>query len=149
MASPRSEAPRRRRHTRAEHQRRQLSIAAAILGGLVLVIWPLQAILAAILIGSSWILTLALGVWIERTVEAGDRDTILARLPQVAGVLVAVAVVLSFVWPMTMAGVTLLLAVAAAGGMGFLTWVERQVKAEAQRDDSTDAEVDAGRRRAA
>ena len=101
------------------------------------------AILAAILVGSSWIITMALGVWIERSVEARDRDEILRRLPQVAGGLVALAIVLTFVWPMTMAAVTLLLAIAAAGGMAFLAWVERQLKTEQRQREWTDSELEA------
>ena len=143
MASTSSETLHHHRQPAEQRRHRQLTIGAAVVGGLTLLLWPLQTILAAILVGSSWIITMALGVWIERSVEARDRDEILRRLPQVAGGLVALAIVLTFVWPMTMAAVTLLLAIAAAGGMAFLAWVERQLKTEQRQREWTDSELEA------
>ena len=113
----------------ARHKR-QLAIGAIVVSALVLLVFPLQTILSAILAGSVWIVSMAVVVWMERNVEARDRDRILRAVPLVAVAAVGLGIVLTFVMPMTMAAVTLLLAFAAAASMIYLTVVERAVKAE-------------------
>ena len=121
MTAPRRIDPRRKR---------QLAVGLAVVAALVLLVFPLQTIVSAILAGSLWIVAMALMVWMERNVDAPDRDQILRSMPFVAIGAIVLGVVLTFAVTMMMAAVALLLAVAAAGSMIYLTLVERAVKAE-------------------
>jgi FtsH-binding integral membrane protein len=130
-------------------RRRQFTIGGAVAGAIVLLVFPLQTILGLILAGSVWIITMALGVWIERKVAASDRGQVLAAMPFVSAGAVALGVALSFVVPMTMAAVTLVLAVVAAGCMAFLSSYERKTRIERRRERSTADEFAHPERRAA
>jgi hypothetical protein len=114
----------------AQRRRRQLAIGGVIVGAVVLLLVPLQTILAIILAGSVWTIAMASIVWIERKVAAKDRERVVAALPYVAGGVVLLGIVLSFVIPTTMAAVTLVIALVAAVAMAFLSAEERKAGSE-------------------
>jgi len=117
-----------------KRRRRQLAIGSAIGGAVILLAFPLQTILAAILAGSVWTITMALTVWMQNKVDAPDRNEVLRAMPFVAGGAVVVGIALSFAVPMTMAAVTLVLAVVAAGCMAFLSSYERKTRIARRRE---------------
>jgi len=144
----RLEAP---HHSSADVQRRrrQLVIGATIAGAVILLVFPLQTILAAILAGSAWIITMALSVWMQKKVDAPDRNDVLRAMPLVAGGAVAVGIALTFVIPMTMVAVTLVLAVIAAGSMAFLASYERKTRIARRREVAAADTFEHSERRAA
>jgi uncharacterized membrane protein HdeD (DUF308 family) len=83
--------------------RRGYWLAVLALGFVTLLLWPLQIVVAAVVLGSAWLIDNSL-----RDVVPGHARTVRRALAPLPWVLVALAAMATFLWPFATTGVALL-----------------------------------------
>jgi len=112
---------------RSEHERdRALALGAAVLAVVVLLVWPLETLLVAILAGTMMVLLEGFRAWMRFQADRIHRER-LARHATMAGIAaVLVGAVAVVVWPMAMADGTLVLALFACAVSAYARWTARR-----------------------
>ena len=96
--------------------------AAGAVVMLALLLWPLQALLAGILIGTVAVLLEAFNAWLLLHVKTWDRATARRQATAVGAAIVGIGVVAAAIWTVPMAVATLLLALTACAVNAYARW---------------------------